>query len=75
MDSINRIGQLTNNQNYSYDHLQEMKNKITELEQNIKDKEEIIQTQDSTINQLMNQTSELQVDQYENSVRSKKFQQ
>ena len=48
-----------------------MKNKITELEQNIKDKDEIIQTQDSTINQLMNQTSELQVDQYENSVRSR----
>ena len=48
-----------------------MKNRITEFEQNLKDKEEIIQTQDSTINQLMNKTSELQVDQYENSVRSK----
>ena len=71
MDSINTIGQLTNNQNYSDEHLQEMKNKITEMEQDLKDKEEIIQTQDSTIDQLMNQTSELQVDQYENSVRSK----
>ena len=71
MDSNNKIGQLTNNQNYSDDHLQENKNRIAELEQNLKDKEEIIQTQDTTINQLMNQTSELQVDQYENSVRSK----
>ena len=64
MDEINKIGQLTHNLNYSNDHLIELQNKVKELE-------ETIQTQDSTINQLMNQTSELQVDQFENSVRTK----
>ena len=66
MDSINKIGQLTINQNYSDDHLQEMKNRIMELEEQNKDKDEIIQTQDSTINQLMNQTIELQFDKMRN---------